>query len=343
MQRILVIRSGAIGDFILTLPAVGALRQACPRAYIEVLGHPHRAILARHPVYADHISDLEGWDWYRLFSPQARVSESLAAYLRSFEAIFAYLPGSGEICATRLRQYCSGYVVHWPPQLLAGRHAAEHLLQPVCDYRPQSYDPTPRVYVTAEAHDAAQRFWQQAALPSTGVIALHPGSGGAHKLWPLAGWQRVMAWAAQQEIPCLVLSGPAEHERVRQLFQTFNNLPPWPCAEQMPLLHLAALMARCQLVLGHDSGMMHLAAAVGTTTLALFGPTDPYTWGPRHARTCVLQPDCPGPLTLHNLPPGIVIETLQALQRETFTFVPSSVACTIRRVAKTSRPRHESG
>ena len=53
MQRVLVIRGGAIGDFILTLPALGVLRQALPHAFIEVLSHPHRAVLAQHAAYAD--------------------------------------------------------------------------------------------------------------------------------------------------------------------------------------------------------------------------------------------------------------------------------------------------
>ena len=187
-QRVLVIRGGAIGDFILTLPALGALRQALPEADIEVWGQPHRAILAQHPAYANRITDLDRWNLYRLFSRRAQVSEPLAAYLRSCQAIFAYLPGSAEVCLSHLRQHCPGSVVHWPPPPPAGRHATEHLLQPVRDYQPQAYDLTPRVYLTAAARRAAERFWCQAQLPLAGVIALHPGSGGAHKLWPLDGY-----------------------------------------------------------------------------------------------------------------------------------------------------------
>ena len=77
-QRVLVIRGGAIGDFILTLPALGALRQALPEADIEVWGQPHRAILAQHPAYANRITDLDRWNLYRLFSRRAQVSEPLA-------------------------------------------------------------------------------------------------------------------------------------------------------------------------------------------------------------------------------------------------------------------------
>jgi heptosyltransferase-2 len=203
------------------------------------------------------------------------------------------------------------------------------LLQPVMDLLAQPYDPKPRVYTDAAA---AEAFWHTARLPAAGVLGLHPGSGGAHKLWPLAGWQAVLAWAAQQSVSCLVISGPAEAERVPTLLQD-PSLPPWPCVRQMPLPQVAALLARCQMVLGHDSGVTHLAAAVGTTTLALFGPTDPCMWGPRSQRACVLWPQPPGPLTLERLPPEYVIETLEALRHNTFPLVPSHVDCTIVRLS----------
>lgn len=331
MQRVLVIRRGAIGDFVLTLPAIGALRHALPQTHIEILGHPHRAILAQHPAYANRITDLEAWDLYHLFSRHARVSKRLATYLGSFEAIFAYLAAPDEEFATRLRQYCPGYVATWPPQPPEGFHATDHLLQPVRDFRSQPYNPTPCVYLPAEALEVAETFWRSAGLPDTGVIALHPGSGGTHKLWPVAGWQHVMAWAKRQGMSCIVISGPAEQERVNRLLQ-YANVPSWPCVRQMPLHHLAAIMVRCQVVVGHDSGVTHLAAAVGATTMALFGPTDPWVWGPRSPRACVLQPQHPGPLTLHNLAPDTVIQTLQALWHGTFPLTPSRIECTICRI-----------
>lgn len=341
MQRLLVIRGGAVGDVILTLPALRALRQAFPHAVLEVMGNPSRMVLAQHPAYTEHLTDLDRWDLYRLFSPNARASESLIAYLRSFDAIIAYLPVPHATFAGHLQQYCPGQVVVWPPHPPDGVHATEHLLQPVVDLLPRSYDATPRVYLDATAVEAAEAFWRAAGLPAAGVVGLHPGSGGAHKLWPLAGWRAVMAWAAQQGVPCLVMSGPAEAEGLIRLLQE-QHLPPWPCARQMPLPHLAALLARCQVVLGHDSGVTHLAAAVGTTTLALFGPTHPLTWGPRSQRACVLWPQPPGPLNLERLPPERVIETLEALLRGAFPFAPSRVDCTIVRLAGEPHLTHES-
>ena len=316
MQRILVIRGGAVGDLIVTLPALRALRRAFPRATIELLGHPSRAILAQHPHYVDRIIDLERWELYRLFSPSATVSPALATFLSTWELILSYLPVPDKIFPTNLRRYCQGEVLTWSPHPPAGVHITDHLLQPARRFLGQPYDVCPHVYLDPTAQEAAARFWHTAGLPKQGVVAFHPGSGGAYKLWPLRGWQQVMAWAAQQGIPGLLISGPAEQAHDAHLAPP-AHFPSWPRAQNLPLPHLAALLARCQVMVGHDSGITHLAAAVGTTTLALFGPTDPLIWGPRSRRAHVLRPAPPGPLTLENLAPTVVIQTLVSLLRGT--------------------------
>ena len=331
MQHILVMRGGAIGDVILTLPALGALRQVFPQASLAVMGNPGRLVLAQHPAYADELLDIERWDVYRLFSQHARVSAELATYLGARDMVLAYLPGADGTFAQRLRGLCAGQVIVWSPHPTPGWHSSAHLLRPIEAFLSAPYDPCPRVYLDPLAVAAAEHFWQTAGLPDTGVIAVHPGSGGPAKLWPLSGWQQVLAWVAHQHLPCLIVSGPAERQRVAALLQ---GAPPyhWPCAEQLPLLHLAALLARCRVLVGHDSGITHLAAAVGTTTLALFGPTEPLVWGPRSRQSCVLQPPSAGALTLAALPPEVVIEVLTALWQGTFPFAPSPVDCTILRL-----------
>jgi heptosyltransferase-2 len=328
MQRLLVIRGGAIGDTIVTLPALGALRQAFPRASIDLLGNPQRAIFAQHPRYVNHITDLERWDLYRLFSQHATLSEATATFLSAFDLILSYLPMPDEMFAANLRRYNQGEVLTWPPHPPARVHITDHLLRPITRFLHGPYDRCPRIFPDPTAHQAANHFWQTAGLPAQGVIAFHLGSGGALKLWPLAGWHQVITWVARQGIPGLLISGPAEHNRDAQFWHT-AGLPAWPHAHNLPLPHLAALLARCQMFVGHDSGVTHLAAAVGTTTLALFGPTDPFVWGPRSAQACVLWPQPAGPLTLVNLTPDMVIPTLAALLRGTFTYAPSPVDCTI--------------
>lgn len=338
MKRILVLRGGAVGDLIVTLPALGALRQAFPAAWIEVLGIPSRAILARHPRYANAVVDQERWDVYRLFRPQLAISAGFATYLHDQELVLAYLAGEHEPFGRHVRQLCSGQVRLWNPHPPAGEHATTHLLRPVTTVQAGTYDPLPRVYLDPMAVATAERFWQTHRLPRHGVIAWHPGSGGAYKLWPMQGWQHVMTWAAQQGIPGLLVSGPAEQERLTAALSPGVSSA-WPWATQLALPQLAALLARCRLVISHDSGVAHLAAAVGTPTVALFGPTDPLRWAPRHPQACVLRPAAPGPLTLANMPPEFVVAVLDALYQDTFVFTPSAVDCTMVDVPPTDAAR----
>src|SRR5262245_42231947 len=154
MQRILVIRGGAVGDMIVTLPALGALRQAFPGATIELLGNPRRAILAQHPHYIDRIIDAEHVDLYRLFSQSPTVSETLATFLRTCELILSYLPVPDATFPTNLRRYCRGDVLTWPPHPPAGVHITDHLLQPVTRFLRQPYDACPHVYLDPTAQEA---------------------------------------------------------------------------------------------------------------------------------------------------------------------------------------------
>lgn len=330
MQRILVIRGGAVGDMIVTLPALGGLRTAFPQAHIELLGHSDRALLAQHPHYVDQVTDLERWDVYRLFSPSPAVSNAFASYLRTWTAILSYLPSLDTTFVKNLQHYCGGEVRTWPPHPPSSRHITEHLLRPIGHFSSQTYDPCPHVYLDPGAQARAAHFWHTAGLPEHGVVAFHPGSGGTHKLWPLEGWCKITAWAAGMSIPGLLISGPAEQARLPQ-GGFLEGLPPWPCVQDLPLPELAAILARCEVVVGHDSGVTHLAAAVGTSVLAFFGPTDPYIWGPRSPRACVLWPEPSGTLTLKTLTPDMVIRTLHALLRESLPLTPSPVDCTILR------------
>ena len=326
VQRILVIRGGAVGDVVLTLPAIGALRLAFPKARIDVMGDAKRLCLARHPTYADAIIDAEQREIYRLFGRETRVPHQLAAYLASFDLVVAYLPTTNTTFTDNLKRCCRGQVIVWPSHPNGAAHVTDHLLEPVLRFASRIPPAEPLVLPGAEARRIADRFWKSAGLPEKGVLATHPGSGGGHKLWPLEGWQHVLAWAAE-EVPGVLICGPAEAERgIGPLLSVLA--PSWTVLRNLALPALAAILAKCEVFVGHDSGVTHLAAAVGTRTLALFGPTDPRVWGPRSQGACVMSPASPGLLSLDNLPVEAVTQTLQAMLDGTFQFSPSDLGHT---------------
>jgi len=91
MNRILVIRGGAIGDFILTLQALRALRHAYPQAHIEILGYKHIAALAENRFYVQAIRSIEYGPMSGFFGRDSELSPELSSYFSSFDLIISYL------------------------------------------------------------------------------------------------------------------------------------------------------------------------------------------------------------------------------------------------------------
>jgi ADP-heptose:LPS heptosyltransferase len=125
----------------------------------------------------------------------------------------------------------------------------------------------------------AKHFWSKFGLKEEEqVLAIHPGSGSPAKNWDAKKFARVADWASER-CKVLLISGPAQDgvEEVRRTMKKANPL----VADNLPLLHLAAVFKASRAYLGNDSGITHLAASLGLPTIALFGPTNPAIWGPR--------------------------------------------------------------
>src|SRR5438094_8068500 len=103
MERILVIRGGAIGDFILTLPALKALRDARPDAHIEILGYKHIAVLAENRFYAQTVRSVEYGPLARFFADKSELPAELADYFPRIDLIITYLYDPARIFEKNLR------------------------------------------------------------------------------------------------------------------------------------------------------------------------------------------------------------------------------------------------
>lgn len=120
-------------------------------------------------------------------------------------------------------------------------------------------------------------------------IALHPGSGSERKNWPLGHWQLFLAQAVSRtDGKFLFISGEADTVRAEKL------APILPAsrtefARQLPLLDLAHKMSACSFFIGHDSGITHLASALGLPGLVLWGGSNLQVWRPRGDGLKVLQ------------------------------------------------------
>ncbi len=282
--RILVIRGGAIGDFILTLPAIGLLREAFPAAEIEILGYRHIVQLAVDRHYATGAREIESAALAGFFNPKADLDPALTAYFAGFHQVISYLFDPDEFFAGNLRRAGVRNLLTGSPKIADHAPAARQLAAPLEQLALFLEDPAARFYPKA-ADSAAAAPWLHGSRPP---IALHPGSGGERKNWPLDRWTTLIRELLARGENLLIVGGESDTSRLDRLRA---DLPAGPVrwAEHLPLPTLGAILGGCRLFLGHDSGISHLAAAAGTRCGLLFGPTDPEIWAPANPGVRVLR------------------------------------------------------
>jgi lipopolysaccharide heptosyltransferase III len=122
----------------------------------------------------------------------------------------------------------------------------------------------------------------------TRPAVIHPGSGGRHKQWPPACFSRL---AAQLGSPIILLEGPADAEACSLVAKQLPPILTVARAAGLSLPRVAALFSVCRLYIGNDSGIGHLAAALGIPTVTVVGPTDPSMWAPLGPRVGVVRPE----------------------------------------------------
>jgi heptosyltransferase-2 len=308
--RILVIRGGAIGDFILTLPAVGLLRENFPDAQLEILGYEHIVALAHRRFYADAIRSIEYSAMAGFFVPNSNLAPDLAEYFASFQQVVSYLFDPDGFFEANLRRvgvknFLPAYV-----KIDDSQHAARQLARPLERLALFLDDHAARIHPAEEDRAFAREFLGASSRP---VIAVHPGSGSARKNWQMENWAALGRWLMTHEAHprLLLVGGEADGPQFSALAAA------WPDADLLTardfaLPQLAAILECCRLFLGHDSGISHLAAAVGTPCTLLFGPTDPAVWAPANEGVAILQaPDN----DLAGLPVAVVQEAVAARLR----------------------------
>jgi heptosyltransferase III len=295
--KILIIRGGAIGDFILTLPAITALRRQFPEAYLEVLGYPHIATLAVAGGLVDHAQSIEARALAGFFARRGELSEDLADYLSEFDLIVSYLYDPDAIFQENVARCTVAQFIQGPhrPDEKSKVPASHVYLKPLERLAIFDADPVPRLKLEAAPARAART-----------TLALHPGSGSERKNWPEANWAELLQRVINTtELSLLVVGGEAEGQRLQRLAAA---LPParTRVAQSLPLDQLARALVRCDTFVGHDSGISHLAAAVGLKVLILWGDSVAEVWRPLSDKVVLLR----HPGGLNSLPVDEVVEEL---------------------------------
>ncbi len=242
MKRRLVIRPGAIGDLVASLPALEYLK--AESGYLEVWCASQNVPLV---LFAGRVAAISstGIDWVGLegVEPPPSVLRTLAG----FDDIVSWYGSNRPAFREAVRGFPIRFLAALPPED-GNVHAADFYLRQVGG----TGIAVPRILCSAAKGDFA---------------VIHPFSGSKRKNWPLERFRAVAAWLERRKIPVRWCAGPEEDLpaaiRIRDIYD------------------LACWLSQARLFIGNDSGISHLAAAAGAPVLALFGASDPAIWAPR--------------------------------------------------------------
>jgi len=250
---LLVLRRGGLGDTLLTIPLLRALRRAHPDTSLHFAGVREFAeVLHAHGAVDEVLS-----------------SEDVAAW--------SLATASGAAARRRLRRH--SLIVADDPALAVLRASGPEVR--VLDLAVRTADPFG--LQLARSAGVEPRWPDDSWLapprpqPVGGPVVLAPGSGGRHKCWPRERWVELAHSLGARGERIAVVVGPAEIER--------DDPRRWPWGASVtfvaePVVGLAHTLRKARAFVGNDSGPSHLAACVGVPTIVLFGPTDPRVWSP---------------------------------------------------------------
>jgi ADP-heptose:LPS heptosyltransferase len=267
-KKIIIVRNGALGDFVLTLPVFHAIQKHFPTHQLYVIGRPKNcSLLTKHWT----VINSEAQAWSGLYN-DGSLPKDVKDILANTTLALIYSKPYGNLFRNT-KSLLGDKALFFDPQLPTNysKHVTEHLLSPL----------TKILKIPIINRSPTLRI-SNMGIGEIDVIA-HVGSSSPEKNWPL---ENFIIWAKnlrRQGIKVSLMLGPIEKE----MGVTLPADTPTVCPENLE--ELACVLANANLFVGNDSGPGHLAAAVGTSTLTLFGPTDPQVWAPRHPKNKILS------------------------------------------------------
>jgi len=284
-KRILISRMKFIGDVVLTTPAVRSLRKAFPDAFIAYMADAQAASLLEHN---PHLNEIIPFDFARpAWREQPRVVRLLRR--RRFDlaidlfgnprsALLTFLsgartrvgldrPGRGKLFTVRVHDEAGP------------KTAIEFYMQFLRAIGvPQSSGRT-EIYLKDDECAGAHRLIAGVVRRPGPVIGLHPGATWPAKRWLPEHFAEVAKRISKQfEAQVILTAGPNDHDVIRAVQKSMDVA--LPVFSGLPLRQLAALLGQCTVYVANDSGPMHIAAAVGTPTIGIFGPGEENIWFP---------------------------------------------------------------
>jgi len=279
--RVAVFHQGALGDFLIAASAIDELGQDPALERIDFWSKPEHVVLLTGKSYLGKCYSPDGPLAGSLLHDTMWRSATLPDFLIEAAQVFIFGQTGSRLMAERLSVRLSANV-NWIQSFPVDQdsaHVSEFLRLQLnglgWPIRGNPLTLSPPVSEKKAAKDLLQFIAGNACKP----VFIHPGSGGRHKVWPLRNWHGLIDWLRRElSLQVLLSIGPAD-EYVDGFSMAMREAGV-PIVSGLSASRLCALLSLCGLYIGSDSGVSHLAAAVGIPVVAVFGPTDPRVWAP---------------------------------------------------------------
>jgi ADP-heptose:LPS heptosyltransferase len=288
MRKTFIHHDGALGDLLLSLSVITLLREKT--GFVHLAGGIEAVELLLEAGMIDEASSAGSDRYVSLYGDV--VMSGLRDFLSGFDCAVVFTTRMDSALVRSIASVVSDTqaILTIPPQGVQ-KHVAEFRLRQLPYYADVAAPP--RLSLPYERMEQARKFLCSAGHDfSRPLLSFHPGSGGARKCWPIGSYCDLLAKLRHWHDPFILLfSGPAEDESITDVLQTYtvNNPSRSAHIRNAELAVVSALLSLSDLYIGNDSGVSHLAACMGTRSIAVFGPTDPILWKPLGNRISLVQ------------------------------------------------------
>jgi heptosyltransferase-3 len=287
VKRVLVIRLRSIGDTVLATPSLFALKRFLPQAQVDILVEDWVAPLLAHHPHVDNVIELERGG----MSARMKIARALRA--AHYDVVYNLHGGTTATFLTRATgarhrvgfktyQYAKLHTELVPsPLLLWGQQKTHSVEQQLALLGwtgvPVSDRPRTRLGIAPEATANVRRYLSDAGLAESKIALIHPAAAFATKRWAAENFARVAEYVSERGYAPVAIAAPNEAEIINELV---NQSRVGILTLGLSLPEVTVLAARSQLFVGNDSGIAHIAAAVGTPSVVIFGSSNIAHWRP---------------------------------------------------------------
>ena len=279
IRRILILQISAIGDALFAVPAIKALRKELPGAHISVLASRRAGSVLQNLPYLDDLRIFHGFfSLCRAIIQDRTMKYDLAVGLSNQGSWLAFLSGArfkAGFASPLLRSACPGSV-----KIKPSMHVVDYCLSVVGLLGAATSDREMEIQLTPQELEKADEFLKRHRLAGLPLVAIHPGGRYfPFKRWPTEQFARLADGLAQNGVGVILVGGPDDVELAARTAAA-AKVQLASAIGELKLKETAALIGKCQLFVGNDSAPLHMAAAVKTPTISLYGPTDPAQFAP---------------------------------------------------------------